>query len=103
MGDEFGPWILHFDARDGCSTHPTKWQVSSRRTTRRSGAAATQPNSRGFEAMAISRNGKFLHAALEGATLADADQNRRNVYEFSIRRRRSPAASSTTEQSHRAT
>ena len=50
------------------------------------GAPATQPNSRGFEAMAISPDGRFLYAALEGAGVAEADQTRRNVYEFSIGR-----------------
>ena len=50
------------------------------------GDDATQPNSRGLEAMAISRTGRFLYAALEGATVADPDQSRRYVYQFSIER-----------------
>ncbi len=87
VGDEFGPWILHFDARGRLLDAPYEVAgIKSPNNPTLNGAAATQPNSRGFEAMAISRNGKFLHAALEGATLADADQNRRNIYEFSIRR-----------------
>jgi glycerophosphoryl diester phosphodiesterase len=49
------------------------------------GQPATQPNSRGFEGMAITPNGEYLYAVLEGAKVADADQNRRVVYEFSIR------------------
>ena len=34
--------------------------------------------------MAISPDGSYLYAALEGATVADPDQRRRFVYEFSI-------------------
>ncbi len=37
--------------------------------------------------MAITPDGKYLYAALEGATVADPDQNRRHVYEFSIGRK----------------
>jgi glycerophosphoryl diester phosphodiesterase len=51
------------------------------------GQPATQPNSRGFEAMAISPDGKYLYPALEGANIADPDQNRRYIYEFSIERK----------------
>ena len=36
--------------------------------------------------MAISPDRKHLYAALEGATLADPDQSRRHVYEFSTRK-----------------
>ncbi len=35
--------------------------------------------------MAISPNGKFLYAILEGATVADTDQLRRYIFEFSIK------------------
>ena len=53
---------------------------------------ATQPNSRGIEAMAISTDGRYLYAALEGATVADADPGgattRRHIFEFSLRDRR---------------
>ena len=37
--------------------------------------------------MAISPNRKFLYAALEGATVADTNQSRRYVFEFSTRSR----------------
>jgi glycerophosphoryl diester phosphodiesterase len=38
--------------------------------------------------MAMSPNGKYLYAALEGANVADTDASRRNVLEFSVVRRR---------------
>ena len=51
------------------------------------GQPATQPNSRGIEAMAISPNGKFLYPMLEGATVADTtvDPLRRYIFEFSVK------------------
>jgi glycerophosphoryl diester phosphodiesterase len=46
---------------------------------------ATQPNSRGLEAMAITPDGKYLYATLEGATVADGTTSqRRRVFEFSV-------------------
>ena len=87
VGDEFGPWILHFDATGRLLDPPYEVAgIKSPNNPTLDGATATQPNSRGFEAMAISRNGRFLYAALEGATVADPDQTRRNIYQFSVRR-----------------
>lgn len=87
VGEEFGPWILHFDAEGRLLDPPYEVPgIKSPNNPTLAGAAATQPNSRGFEAMAISRSGRFLYAALEGATIADPDQTRRNIYQFSVRR-----------------
>jgi glycerophosphoryl diester phosphodiesterase len=87
VGDEFGPWVLHFDSRGRLLESPYEVAgVKSPNNPTLDGATATQPNSRGFEALAISPNGRSLYAALEGATAADADQTRRNIYELSLRR-----------------
>ena len=88
VGDEFGPWILHFDAHGVLLDRPVEIPgVRSPNNPFLNGTPATQPNSRGFEGMAITPDGKYLYAALEGATVADPDQNRRHVYEFSIGRK----------------
>jgi hypothetical protein len=85
VGDEFGPWILHFDATGKLLDPPYPIPgLKSPNNPTLQGQPATQPNSRGFEAMAISPDGQYLYAALEGATIADPDQRRRHVYEFSI-------------------
>ena len=85
VGDEFGPWILHFDAHGVLLDRPVEIPgVRSPNNPFLNGLPATQPNSRGFEGMAITPDGKYLYAALEGATVDDSDQNRRHVYEFSI-------------------
>ena len=85
VGDEFGPWILHFSS-DGVLLDPP-FPIPGVRSPNNpglNGDPATQPNSRGFEGMAISPNGRYLYAALEGANIADPDQRRRIVYQFSI-------------------
>jgi hypothetical protein len=85
MGEEFGPWIMHFSS-DGVLLDPpfaAPGGLMSPNNPFLNGAPATQPNSRGFEAMAISPDGKRLWATLEGATVADGSTSlRRRVFEF---------------------
>jgi hypothetical protein len=89
MGEEFGPWILHFNGNGVLLEPPYALPggLMSPNNPFLNGAAATQPNSRGIEAMAISPDGKRLWATLEGATVADAANPvtsvRRRVFEFS--------------------
>jgi hypothetical protein len=85
VGDEFGPWILHFDSTGTLLDPPfaIPGGLMSPSNPLLNGAPATHPNSRGLEAMAITPNRSYLYAALEGATLTDADQSRRYVFEFS--------------------
>jgi glycerophosphoryl diester phosphodiesterase len=87
VGDEFGPWVLHFDAEGRLLHRPfdAPGGLRSPNNPHLGGALATQPNSRGFEAMAISRNGEFLYPTLEGATVAEAGTVRRYVFEFDVR------------------
>jgi hypothetical protein len=85
VGDEFGPWILHFSGSGVLLDPPFPIPgVRSPNNPGLGGEPATQPNSRGFEAMAITPDGSYLYAALEGAHISDPDLNRRFVYEFSI-------------------
>jgi glycerophosphoryl diester phosphodiesterase len=87
MGDEFGPWLLHFDSTGKLLEPPYAVGLKSPNNPFLGGQPATQPNSRGFEAIAITPNGKKLYAALEGATVADLGTTRRYVYEFSTIRK----------------
>ena len=86
MGEEFGPWILHFDGNGVLLDPPFAFPggLMSPNNPFLGGATASQPNSRGVEAMSITPDGKYLHAILEGPTVADgsASQTRR-VFEFS--------------------
>ncbi|MGR6318253.1 esterase-like activity of phytase family protein [Micromonospora soli] len=87
VGDEFGPWLLHFDATGKLLDPPfaAPGGLQSPNNPHLGGAAATQPNSRGFEAMAISPDGRYLYPTLEGATVAELGTTRRYVFEFSVR------------------
>ena len=88
VGDEFGPWILHFDTRGRLLDRPFAMPdgIVSPNNPLLVGPP-THPNSRGLEAMAITPDRRYLYAALEGATIADPDQSRRLIFEFSTRRR----------------
>jgi hypothetical protein len=78
VGDEFGPWILHFSAHGVLLDPPFPIPgVRSPNNPGLGGQPPTQPNSRGFEGMAITPDGKNLYAILEGAKIGDPDQNRR--------------------------
>jgi hypothetical protein len=91
VGEEFGPWILHFDASGVLLDPPFK--VPALKSPSNPFLAPrepfTQPSSRGFEAMSITPNGKYLYGVLEGATVADltTDPRRRIVYEFSTKQK----------------
>jgi hypothetical protein len=90
VGDEFGPWILHFTARGRLLDPPFALPggLMSPNNPFLNGQPSTQPNSRGLEAMAITPDRHYLYAALEGATVADPDQSRRYVFQFDTVHRR---------------
>jgi len=87
VGDEFGPWILHFDD-DGTLLEPAiplPGDLKSPNNPFLGGATATQPNSRGLEGMGSS--GKHLYPILEGATVADGPAStRRIMFEYDTHR-----------------
>jgi hypothetical protein len=100
MGEEFGPWILHFDETGVLleppfrvpaglvgSTSVTGFLESTSSPFISSTAQATVAGSRGFESMAATPDGKYLYGLLEGATLQDSNTERRYLLEFSIRDR----------------
>jgi glycerophosphoryl diester phosphodiesterase len=88
VGDEFGPWILHFDAEGRLLEAPISLpgNLMSPNNPHLSGARPSQPNSRGLEGMGI--DGRFLYPTLEGATQAELDVNatstRRLMFEYDI-------------------
>ena len=84
VGDEFGPWILHFDDEGVLleAPIPLPGDLKSPQNPFLGGAAPTVERSRGIEALGVS--GRFLYPTLEGATVADvtADPNRRLMFEY---------------------
>jgi glycerophosphoryl diester phosphodiesterase len=88
IGDEFGPWILHFNGQgvllDAPFEVPGGLRSPNHPRVLSGQAPATHPNSRGFEAMAISPDGSKLYGILEGPTNAQGTTSTdRTVVEFS--------------------
>jgi hypothetical protein len=85
VGDEFGPWILHFNAGGVLLDRPFPVAGVIAATNPAIGSQPpTIANSRGFEGMAISPSGRYLYAVLEGAVVGDPADSRR-VYQFDVR------------------
>jgi hypothetical protein len=89
FGDEFGPFLIHTDATGRVleAPYPLPGVMSPQNPFLGSGTF-NLPRSKGFEGMAISRDGKTLYPMLEGALTTDADQRRLIINEFDIRQRR---------------
>ena len=86
FGDEFGPFLLHTDASGRLLDAPFPLPgVQSPDSPHLGSGVANLPRSRGFEGMAISRNGKRLYPMLEGALTTDPDQRRLLINEFDVR------------------
>jgi hypothetical protein len=90
IGDEFGPWILHFDERGRLMEKPYAlpdglFSPANPLFPPQPPPPAPQTNtvnsSRGIEAMAMTPDGRSLFVVLEGAVIGDAANSRR-VYEF---------------------
>ncbi|KRC64253.1 hypothetical protein ASE12_05415 [Aeromicrobium sp. Root236] len=86
IGDEFGPFLLHADSRGRLLSAPVPFPLGMSPQNPELGDA--QPNvqrSGGFEAMAESKDGRFLYPIVESALLNDADKRRRVISEFDTR------------------
>jgi glycerophosphoryl diester phosphodiesterase len=87
IGEEFGPFLLHVDASGVVLAPPVPFPggKSPQNPTLQPGEIARVPRSRGFEAMAVSKDEQFLYPIVEGAFTDDPIQRRRFVYEFDPR------------------
>ncbi len=85
FGDEFGPYLLHTDAAGKVLEAPISLP-GVRSPDSPDKGHANLPRSRGFEAMALSSDGKLLYPILEGAVAGD-DPRARRLYAFDIARR----------------
>ncbi|WP_230688701.1 esterase-like activity of phytase family protein [Micromonospora sp. WMMC415] len=91
IGDEFGPYLIRTDRTGKVLQAPIPLPDGARSPQSPDlarGETPTVPASRGFEAMAASRDGWTLYPILEGAKTDDPDQRRRVVYEFDVRANR---------------
>ncbi|TCI96825.1 esterase-like activity of phytase family protein [Aeromicrobium sp. IC_218] len=72
FGDELGPFLLHTDARGRLLEAPVATPgVTSPSSPLLAGATPNLPDSKGFEGMAITPDGKRLLPMLEGSTAED--------------------------------
>ncbi|MFC7528215.1 esterase-like activity of phytase family protein [Actinoplanes sp. GCM10030250] len=72
IGDEFGPYLLHFDRAGRLLAAPVPLDgVTAPETAARTGATATIGSSKGFEGLAASADGRHLYALLEGTVAGD--------------------------------
>ncbi|MCP2262963.1 esterase-like activity of phytase family protein [Promicromonospora thailandica] len=86
VGEEFGPFLLHFGADGTLLEAPYEFPDgrSPGNPYLEPGETTNVGSSRGFEAMAGS--GRYLYPVVEGALADDADARRRWIYQFDTRR-----------------
>lgn len=82
IGEEFGPWLLHFSADGELMEQP--FGLTGLVSASRAGGeeSATLPPSRGFEGLAMSPSGTRLHPMLEGSLYEQPGQL--NIYTFDL-------------------
>ncbi|MDR7274303.1 esterase-like activity of phytase family protein [Catenuloplanes atrovinosus] len=72
IGDEFGPYLLHFDRTGKLLSAPVPLPgVTAPETAARTGTAANLGSSKGFEGLAKSPDGRYLYSLLEGTVTGD--------------------------------
>jgi hypothetical protein len=69
IGDEFGPWLLHFDRAGRLLTAPIP--LPGVRAPENPAGSPNLPSSKGFEGMAHSPDGRHLYPLLEGTVAGD--------------------------------
>ncbi|PRZ07691.1 glycerophosphoryl diester phosphodiesterase [Isoptericola sp. CG 20/1183] len=88
VGEEFGPFVLHFDASGTLLEEPIPLPgglKSPQNPYLADGEAPGVRASSGFEAMSASPNGRYLYPVIENALVGTDDERRRVVYELDTR------------------
>ncbi|WP_221327096.1 esterase-like activity of phytase family protein [Actinoplanes sp. L3-i22] len=86
IGDEFGPYLLHFDRAGRLLTAPIPLDgVIAPETAARTGVPATTNSSKGFEGLASSPSGRYVYGLLEGTVNGDTPGQLR-LNEFDTRK-----------------
>jgi len=90
IGEEFGPFLLHVDATGKLLAAPVPFPLgkSPQNPYLRGGETPRIKASRGFEALARSKDGRYLYPITEGAFVDDTLQRRRTISEFDTRTNR---------------
>lgn len=88
VGEEFGPFLLHFDVDGTLLEKPFSLDgaKSPQNPYLQPGETPRVRASRGFEALAASVNGRYLYPIVEGSYADDPDLRRREILEFDTKR-----------------
>ena len=88
VGEEFGPFLLHFDAKGTLLEKP--YSLTGAKSPQNpyllAGESPRVRASRGYEALAASANGRYLYPIIEGSYADETDLRRREIHEFDTRR-----------------
>ena len=87
IGDEFGPFLLHFGRNGVLLEDPVPFPdgKSPQNPYLEPGETPNVGQSRGFEAMGVSGSGRYLYPVVEGRLASDPVERRRWIYEFDTR------------------
>lgn len=87
VGDEFGPFLLHFGADGALLEEPVPFPggKSPGNPYLAPGETPNVASSRGFEAMGGSPDGRYLYPVVEGALNDDPDRRRRWIHQYDVR------------------
>ena len=86
VGEEFGPYLLHFDAQGRLLDAPIRHPVlrAPQNPLNTAGAPANLPSSRGFESMTSNADGSKLYLTTEASILSEPDKRLLEIYEFDV-------------------
>ncbi|MGE3510244.1 MAG: esterase-like activity of phytase family protein [Vicinamibacterales bacterium] len=90
VGEEFGPYLLHFDARGRLMSAPVRHPLlrAPQNPQNITQGPANLPSSRGFESMARNGAGTRLYVTTEASIDSEPDKRILEIYEFDTRAER---------------
>jgi len=89
VGEEFGPYLLHFDAQGRLLQAPVRHPVLRAPQNPQNSASlpANLASSRGFESMTRNADGTRLYVTTESSISSETDKRLLDIYEFDTRTR----------------
>lgn len=90
VGEEFGPYLLHFDRHGRLLSRPVRhpYLRAPQNPQNTSASPANLPSSRGFEAMTRNGDGTRLYVTTEASVTSEPDKRKLVVFEFDTERER---------------
>ena len=86
VGEEFGPYLLHFDDQGRLLDAPIRHPVLRAPQNPQNATLGTNnlPSSRGFESMAANGDGSKLYLTTEASILSETNKTMLAIYEFDV-------------------